>query len=98
VGVCAMDVFNDSPWTANLVSFSVNVIEQQTAPVISSQPQKQVVNEGNAAGFTVAVTQTTASPVSYQWNLNGVPLDGQTGTSLHLFPLRTDAGNYTVVA
>ena len=98
VGVCALDVFNDSPWTANLVSFSVNVIEQQTAPVIDSQPQKQVVNEGNRASFATSVTQTTATPVSYQWNLNGVPLAGQTGSTLSLFPLRTDAGNYTVVA
>jgi len=66
VGVCALDVFNDSRWSADLVSFTVNVIEQQTAPVITSQPQKQVVNEGNPASFAVSLTQSTASPVSYQ--------------------------------
>lgn len=97
VGVCAMDVGNDSPWSADLVSFSVNVIEQQTAPVISSQPQKQVVNEGNPASFAVSLTQSTASPVSYQWQKNGVPLDGQTNSSFGLFALPADGANYTVV-
>jgi hypothetical protein len=97
VGVCAMDVFNDSPWSADLVSFTVNVIEQQTAPVISSQPQKQVINEGNPAGFAVTLTQSTASPVAYQWQRNGVTLDGQTTSSLNLFPVAANAGNYTVV-
>jgi hypothetical protein len=97
VGVCAMDVVNDSPWTADLVSFTVNVIEQQTAPVISSQPQKRVVNEGNPASFAVSLTQSTASPVSYQWQKNGAPIDGQTSSSLGFFALAADGANYTVV-
>jgi hypothetical protein len=97
VGVTAMDVFNDSPWTADLVSFSVNVIEQQTAPIITNQPQKQVVNEGNPASFSVTVTDSTASPRSYQWRRNGVELQDQTNTTLNLFPSAAEAGNYTVV-
>jgi hypothetical protein len=98
VGVCALDVFNDSPWSADLVSFTVNVIEQQTAPVVSSQPQKQVLNEGNPASFAVSLTQSSASPISYQWQKDGVALDGQTNSTISMFPLRADAGNYTVVA
>src|SRR5215813_5515995 len=85
IGVCALDVFNDSPWVADLVSFTVNVIEQQTAPVISSQPQKRVVNEGNPATFAVSLTQSTASPVSYQWQKNGAPIPDQTSSSLGFF-------------
>jgi hypothetical protein len=97
VGVCAMDVFNDSPWSADLISFSVNVIEQQTLPVITNQPLSQVVNEGNPATFSVILTPSTANPVSYEWRLNNSALLDQTNSSLSLFPLAADAGNYSVV-
>jgi hypothetical protein len=98
VGVCALDVFNDSRWSADLVSFTVNVIEQQTAPVITGQPQKQVVNEGNPASFVVSLTQSTASPVSYQWQKNGAPIPDQTNSTFGIFALAADGANYTVVA
>jgi hypothetical protein len=97
VGVCAMDVFNDSPWSADLLNFSVNVIEQQTLPVIVNQPQKQVVNEGNTASFSVTATLTTATPVTYQWYKDGVPLPDQTSSALTFFPVAADGGNYSVV-
>src|SRR5262249_48085343 len=77
--------------------FTVNVIEQQTAPVISGQPQKQVINEGNPASFAVSLTQSTASPVSYQWQKNGVPISDQTSSSLRFFAFDPDGANYTVV-
>lgn len=92
-----MDVGNDSPWNADLDTFSVSVIEEQTKPEITSQPQKQIVNEGNPATFSVSVTPETASPRSYQWTRNDVPLDGQTSDTLTINPTAADAGYYSVI-
>src|SRR5580704_8452800 len=53
-------------------------------PVITSQPANLVVNTGDEADFDVDVNGAT--PFSYQWKSNGVPLTGQTGSSLSLNP------------
>ena len=96
VGVIAMDVGNDSPWWADLKSFSV-VVSGNSPPSITNQPQKQIVDEGNPATFSVTASDSTKSPVSYQWYLNGTLLSGQTNTTLTLNPAVADAGGVTVV-
>src|SRR5437867_8946355 len=52
-------------------------------PVISQQPQNQLTPMGNGAVFSVTASGQTA-PVSlgYQWQSNGVPVAGATGSSL----------------
>lgn len=47
-------------------------------PLIITQPANQSVVVGNSATFTVAVT--SASPVTYQWFLNGVAIPGATSS------------------
>ena len=65
-------------------------------PVITIQPSSVVVNTGDEADFDVDANGTT--PFSYQWESNGVPLVGETGSSLSLNPtLDSFAASYSVV-
>jgi len=72
------------------------------APSIAGQPANATVAVGGSATFSVAVTGT--SPVSYQWQFNGVNLtnggrfDGVTTSSLAINPVySSDAGDYRVI-
>jgi hypothetical protein len=95
VGVVAMDVFNDSPWWADLKSFSV-VVSGNSPPGITNQPQKQIVDEGNPATFSVTVSDSTKAPISFQWCSNSIPIAGQTNSTLAI-QSATDPAGYTVV-
>jgi hypothetical protein len=95
VGVIAMDVGNDSPWWADLKSFSV-VVSGNSPPSIASQPQKQVIDLDNPASFSVTVSDSAKSPVSYQWCTNNIPIAGATNSTLAIADVTTP-GNYTVV-
>ncbi|MEI9866433.1 MAG: LamG-like jellyroll fold domain-containing protein [Limisphaerales bacterium] len=73
-----------------------------TPPVIYSQPTNQAVLTNNTATFTVVAGGAT--PLSYQWCFNSIPLTnnrhiaGSTTASLNISnTLPADAGNYTVV-
>jgi hypothetical protein len=50
-----------------------------TAPTITSQPASRTVSEGQTASFSVTASGT--SPLSYQWQKNGVDIGGATGSS-----------------
>ncbi|MDB6110726.1 MAG: hypothetical protein JWR69_2476 [Pedosphaera sp.] len=66
------------------------------APNITTQPQGQTVPVGTNVTFTVAATGFGS--LNYQWQTNGVPIAGATGTSLALTNLQTTASaDYTVV-
>jgi hypothetical protein len=80
-----------------LKTFSVNV-SGNSPPSVATQPQKQLVNEGNPASFSVVASDSTKAPVTYQWFRNGSPVGGATSATLNLFGVdSTVAGNYTVV-
>jgi uncharacterized delta-60 repeat protein len=65
-------------------------------PVIQTQPQSRTVDAGASTTFTVLAGGS--SPLSYQWRRGGVPLAGQTNTSLVLTNVSpADAGTYTVL-
>jgi lysophospholipase L1-like esterase len=65
-------------------------------PAITSQPLGRTNVVGSLAGFAVAATGT--SPLTYQWQFNGVPIAGATATNLIIGSVQsTDAGNYSVV-
>lgn len=65
-------------------------------PTITTQPRSLAVNQGGTATFTVR--QEGASPLTFQWLLNGSPLPGRTQQSLVLSPVETSmAGEYTII-
>jgi hypothetical protein len=66
-----------------------------TAPVILSQPTNQVAAVGST--LSLSVVATGASPLSYQWRLNGTNLAGASSSALALANLQlTNAGYYSV--
>ena len=80
-------------------SYTVNVSggAVASAPAFTTQPASQTVAAGATVSFTVAAS---GSPTpAYQWQRNGSPLSGQTGTTLSLSNAQAgDAGSYTCVA
>src|SRR5207247_658104 len=65
-------------------------------PSITTQPAAQSAWLGDNVVFTVVAGGAT--PVSYQWQFNGVNLPGETNPTLTLYNVSLDnAGNYTVI-
>lgn len=66
------------------------------SPVITTQPQSQIVNQGGTASFNVvAIGQ---GPFSYQWFFNGTSINGATSSTLTIGNVRsTNDGPYTVM-
>ena len=66
-------------------------------PIITSQPQSTNVLVGT--NVTLSVTAFSPSPITYQWQFNGVDLPGQTNSTLALTNVQmAQDGLYTVVA
>jgi hypothetical protein len=61
-----------------------------TAPVITTQPVSQTVSVGQSASFVVVATGST--PLSYQWQKNGVNIAGAASSS-YMTPATTTADN-----
>jgi uncharacterized repeat protein (TIGR01451 family) len=78
-------------------AFSTNtiVVQDETPPLIFSQPQNQTNLVGSAAGFSVSATACT--PLAYQWVFNNAVLTSETNSILTLASVNlTNAGNYSV--
>jgi len=74
--------------------FEVFVV--RTPPLIVTHPQSQTVVQGTDVLFRVSVTGST--PLSYQWQHNGINLPGRTGETLTIDDAQAvDIGAYTVV-
>lgn len=66
------------------------------APKILSQPTDQTFSLGENVSMTVQVDGT--GPLNYQWQLNGINMDGEITETLSLIGISSDdAGNYTLV-
>lgn len=75
---------------------TVSVSDTVLAPSIVSQPLSLSVVAGSEAVFAVHAIGTEA--LSYQWSLNGTPIQGANGSMLKLSAVTAlDAGTYTVV-
>lgn len=70
---------------------------EAVAPTIVQPPLSLTVQAGQAATFTVSATGT--DPLSYQWQRNGVDIEGATGTSYTVDPtvLADDGAVFRVV-
>ena len=62
-------------------------------PIFIGQPQSQATMMGSNVTFTANLIGN--APFSYQWQLNGVNLPGQTNAALNLFNVQTN-GSYTL--
>jgi len=70
--------------------------ESGVGPVITTQPNSISVSPGATATFSV--TATSASPLRYQWQKNGVTISGATASSFSIINAQqTDAGSYHVL-
>lgn len=64
-------------------------------PKITSQPRGSTVRFGES--ITSSVSVSSATPVTYQWKKDGVPVEGGTGGSLYIYNARpSDSGGYSV--
>jgi len=71
------------------------VVPFSEPPVITGEPQSQIVNAGENVAFTVEAMGDP--PLSYQWRFNGAVISGATDSTFSLFNVTTDrTGTYTV--
>jgi subtilase family serine protease len=85
------DPYGNTTYVTNQV-----IVQDQTPPVIVSQPQNQTNTVGAAAAFSV--TATACTPLSFQWFFNSAVLAAETNSTLNLPNLGSAAeGNYFVV-
>ncbi len=72
------------------VTLSKSTTTVATAPTITSQPASRTVSEGQTASFSVSASGS--SPLSFQWQKNGVNISGATSAS-YTTPAVTFADN-----
>ena len=73
----------------------LTVVPFSEPPVITGEPQSQIVNEGENVAFTVEAM--SAPPLMYQWRFNGTIISGATDSIFTLFSVTTNqTGIYTV--
>ena len=61
-------------------SVALSVTANASRPTITVQPLNAVVDDGSSATFSVVATGAT--PITYQWARNGLPVAGATSASL----------------
>ena len=77
-------------------SFADVVVASSQPPIITSQPQSQIVSQGANVTFTVGAAGTP--PLSFQWQFNSTDLSGATNVVLALTNVTAaQAGLYTVM-
>jgi endonuclease/exonuclease/phosphatase family metal-dependent hydrolase len=93
-GPYSVTITNDFGST-NSDAADLAVVPYSEPPMITGEPQSQIVNAGENVAFTVEVMG--APPLSYQWRFNGAVISGATDSTLSLFNVTTNqTGIYTV--
>ena len=87
-GVAYRARVSNASGTATSSAATLTVSESVVAPAITSQPASQSVALGQPAVFTVAAKGT--DPLSYQWQKNGVEINGA-NSSTYTTPATTAA-------
>jgi uncharacterized delta-60 repeat protein len=88
-------------WLVLILFFAASTrgFPQCCPPVITSQPQGQIIGQGNSVTFTVTVTSSTFP--TYDWRFNGVTVFHTAGGTTSSYTIGsvqfTNAGNYSVV-
>jgi hypothetical protein len=85
---------------------ALTVVTALAPPTIGLQPLTQILPYGSAAKLTVLATSMTDASgnptpgASYQWNFNGVPIPGASGSGFSTYSipqlLASNVGTYTV--
>ena len=91
-----MRITDGFPDTGQVVlADAVRFVQPYVAPpVILSPPLSQTINAGDPASFFVLAAGD--EPLAYQWQFNGSPIPGATGTSYTIDTvLASDAGIYS---
>ena len=95
-GTYSVKVIGDTTLQTNLSANATLTVAP--AVTFSSNPASRTNSAGDFAFFSSAATAGT-TPITYQWQLNGVGISGTTTTSLVRSNINTaDAGDYALVA
>ncbi len=79
------------------MSGSLTVLPPQP-PVINGQPQPVIAYSGGVATFSVDAYDLNSSPLTYQWQQNGIDLPGHNSSQLFLSDISdAAAGQYDVI-
>jgi hypothetical protein len=83
-------------WLAAVPTPGLDFVPNAQAPVITGQPQNQIVLSSQSAQFDV--TAGGSPPLFYQWLFNGGPIAGATNTILLLTNIQPgQAGDYSAI-
>ncbi len=89
-------VVSNSLGAASSALANVTILSIIVPPSITSQPEKTTATVGTSASFTVGAAGSI--PLTFQWQVNGLPIAGATLATLTLPSIKvSDAGNYSVV-
>ncbi len=84
--------------TQTTAIFAVSGVVAYREPIITQQPAPNQLFRFAGASKSWSVAANAATPVSYQWRLNGVAIPAATSATYQLASLQTNhSGNYTVV-
>jgi hypothetical protein len=85
-----------SPYGA--VTSSVVVLDVVSSPPLIQQPTPAAVTRYVNGYVAFTISAAGSAPLTYQWQLNGAPLNGATSTNLTMTALTAaNAGSYSVV-
>lgn len=78
------------------IRFTITTTSTPPDPFIQTSPESRIVPGGTPV--QLSITASGSAPLTYQWLLNGVVVDGQTAATLSIpSPTELDSGAYSVL-
>jgi len=85
-------------WPSTLSTFGGLTTVALGPPIISEQPFSAIANLGESVEFSVLASSAVPLPLSYQWQKNGVTIQGATTATLSINSVQGNhAGSYFVL-